>query len=71
MSKVIFEFDDEENRWDVSLCTYRHKLAKMLFDLADYARQLRRYEERESIPTEEVEEKISDLIYDWNFISDM
>lgn len=67
----MFEFDGDEESYEIALCTYRHKLAKMLFDISDYARTLRKYEERSTIPTEEVEEKLSDMLYDWGFISDM
>lgn len=71
MSKVTFEFDSNEDGYEIALCTYRHKLAKMLWDISDYVRSLRKYEERTNIPSEEVEERLSYMLQDWGFISDM
>ena len=71
MSKVVFEFDGAEESYDVSLCTNRTKMAVMLQAVQDYARQLRKYEQRENIPTEEVEKKITEIIYDWYIIQDV
>lgn len=71
MSKVVFEFDGAEESYDVSLCTNRTKMAVMLQAVQDYARQLRKYEQRENIPTEEVEKKLTEIIYDWYIIQDV
>lgn len=70
MGKVTFEFDEAEERYDVSLCVNRYKMAYMLDEIRDYARTLRKYEEREQLPTEEVETKLSNIIDKWYVIQD-
>ena len=65
MGKVTFEFDSREEQYDITLCNSRYAMASMLDKIGDYARVLRKYEERKSIPTEEIEEKISDFIHSW------
>ena len=40
MGKVIFEFDEEEDRHEIELITNRHKLICALYDLDDYRRGL-------------------------------
>ena len=40
MGKVIFEFDDEEDRHEIELITNRHKLICALYDLDNYRRGL-------------------------------
>lgn len=71
MSKVTFEFDNTEEHYDITLCNSRYAMASMLDEIGDYARTLRKYEERESIPTEEVETRISDIIHSWFTIQDI
>lgn len=71
MSKVNFEFDGMEETYDIVLCTHRVELALMLQGVQDYARQLRKNESREAIPTEEVANKLSDIINDWYIIQDI
>ena len=71
MGKVTFEFDDKEEHYDINLCNSRHAMASMLDDIGDYARELRKWESRESIPTEEVETRISDILYKWSTIQNI
>ena len=71
MSKVKFEFDGMEETYDIVLCTHRVELALMLQCVQDYVRQLRKYEERKAIPTEEIADKLSDIINDWYIIQDV
>lgn len=40
MGKVIFEFDEEEDRHEIELITNRHKLICALYDLDNYRRGL-------------------------------
>ena len=40
MAKVIFEFDEEEDRHEIELITKRHKLICALYDLDNYRRGL-------------------------------
>ena len=70
MGKVTFEFDDKEESYDVSLCTNRYVMAHMLDEISNYARGLRKYEERSQVPTEEVETKLSNIIDKWYVIQD-
>lgn len=40
MGKVVFEFDEDEERHDIELITNRHKLICALYDLSNYRRGL-------------------------------
>ena len=40
MSKVNFEYDENEENYEIQLITNRHTLMKALYDLADYRRNL-------------------------------
>lgn len=40
MGKVVFEFDEDEDRHDIQLITNRHKLICALYDLDNYRRGL-------------------------------
>lgn len=40
MGKVVFEFDESEERHDIELITNRHKLICALYDLQNYRRGL-------------------------------
>lgn len=71
MAKIILEFDDIDDSHDLSLCCNRHKLASMLYNIENYARGLRKYEERNEIPTEEVVNKIQHILSDWYVIQDL
>ena len=70
MSKVIFEFDGTKDTYDIALCTHRIQMGMMLQDIQNYARELRKYEERKEIPTNEVESKLNEIIDDWYHIQD-
>lgn len=71
MSKVVFEFDGNEEPYDITLCTHRVDLAVMLENVNEYARELTKYESRAEIPVEEVAQKLSDIIQEWYYISDV
>ena len=40
MGKVVFEFDEDEDRHEIDLITNRHKLICALYDLDNYRRGL-------------------------------
>ncbi|WP_304393104.1 hypothetical protein [uncultured Clostridium sp.] len=71
MGKVKFEFDAIEEQNDIALCTNRYKLASMLSNISDYRRTLYKWEEREQIPTEEIVNKLDDLLSDWYYIDNL
>lgn len=71
MGKVKFEFDTIEEQNDIALCTNRYKLALMLSNISDYRRTLYKWEEREQIPTEEIVNKLDDLLSDWYYIDNL
>lgn len=71
MGKVKFEFDAIEEQNDIALCTNRYKLALMLSNISDYRRTLYKWEEREQIPTEEIVNKLDDLLSDWYYIDNL
>ena len=66
--KTIFEFDNiPENKIDLRLIIYRHELYNDLLKLAEYRRELDKYESRELIPTEEIIDRLDDIIlYNFN-----
>lgn len=71
MAKVIFEFNDAEEKHDINLIVNRHRLASMLYEVQNYARNLYKYEERNEIPAEEISNKLQEIINDWYTIQDL
>lgn len=68
MGKVNFEFNAIDEQYDIALCTNRYKLASMLEEISNYRRNLYKYEEREQIPTEEIVNKLDNMLNDWYYI---
>ena len=66
--KTIFEFDNiPENKIDLRLIINRHELYNDLLKLSEYRRELDKYESRELIPTEEIINRLDDIIlYNFN-----
>ena len=73
MGKIIYEFKDNDvdDVHSVTLINNRYKMATMLYNITDYIRTLRKYEERQSIPVEEIADKLSDFVADWYIIEDL
>lgn len=40
MAKVVFEFDENDDREDINIIVNRHKLISALYDLSDFRRSL-------------------------------
>ncbi len=68
MAKVTYTLDDVEDDYDVKLITNRREMAYMLDEIRGYIRNLDKYEERSEIPTEEIENKLSNIIDKWYYI---
>ena len=70
MGKIIYEFKDTDadDVHSVTLINNRYKMATMLYNITDYIRTLRKYEERQNIPVEEIADKLSDIVADWYII---
>lgn len=49
MAKVIFEFDECDDRQDINLIVNRHKLINALYELSDYQRTLAKCCEEKAI----------------------
>ena len=63
MEKMTFEFDDcVENGLDIKLVVHRKRIYNDLYELSEYCRKLRKYEERDAIPIEELVENINEII---------
>ena len=63
IKKITFGFDDiQENQIDIKMIVNRIKLYRDLLELANYRRNLYKYEERSEIPVEELINKLDDLI---------
>lgn len=56
--KVIYEFDPHEDREELELFQKASDNHVKLHDISDYLRRLRKYDERDIIPKEEVIEAI-------------
>ena len=70
MGKVTFEFDEFENKSDVLLIVNRNKLACSLEDLANYRRNLYKYESRGQIPVDEIIDNLDKSLDFWYYISE-
>lgn len=68
MAKVTYTLDDVEDSYDVKLITNRREMAYMLDEIRGYIRNLDKYEERSEIPTEEIENKLSNIIDKWYYL---
>ncbi len=67
VAKIIFEFDKFEDKEDIQLVMKSGDYYSMLFEIAQYTRSLDKYEERTSLPTEEVIDKIRELMSDFTY----
>lgn len=48
-NKVIFEFNDcEENTLDIKLIVHRRQIYNSMYELSEYCRKLRKYEDRDA-----------------------
>ena len=70
MAKVTFEFDDIEENGEILLTANRKNLASMLYDIGQYRRELYKYESRENIPTQEIIDKLDNLLNTWYNLED-
>lgn len=70
MAKVTFEFDDIEENGEILLTANRKNLAFMLYDISQYRRKLYKYENRENIPTQEIIDKLDNLLNTWYNLED-
>lgn len=62
-NKVMFEFNDcEENTLDIKLIVHRRQIYNSMYELSEYCRKLRKYEDRDAIPIEELVENINEII---------
>lgn len=62
MPKHIIEFNLPEETNDLKLAMSAGVLSSACHDLSNYARTLYKYDERESLPKDEVIEKIRELL---------
>ena len=70
MAKVTFVFDDIEENGEILLTANRKNLAFMLYDISQYRRKLYKYENRENIPTQEIIDKLDNLLDTWYNLED-
>lgn len=62
-NKVTFEFNDyEENGLDIKLVAHRRRIYNDLYELSEYCRKLRKYEDRDAISIEELVDNINEII---------
>jgi hypothetical protein len=66
---TILKFtDDELQQANVAINSY--KLMEALYEIQQYAHLLQKYEERESIPTSEIVDKLNDLLVEYYKLRD-
>ena len=62
-NKVMFEFNDcEGNTLDIKLIVHRRQIYNSMYELSEYCRKLKKYENRDAIPIEELVDKINEII---------
>jgi len=62
MPTASLNFNLPEENYDFKLASNAAAFMLACDDIRNYARQLRKYEERKEIPTEEVSEKLYELL---------
>lgn len=65
MSKLILTFKMPEERSEANLALGAGKLHSVCYDISQYARSLRKYEERKNIPTAEIVDKLNELLSEY------
>ena len=65
MSKLILTFKLPEERSEANCAVAAGKMYSICWEISQYARTLRKYDERENIPTEEVVDKLHELLEDF------
>ena len=68
MAKVIFEFDESEDRQDINIIVNRHKLMSALLDIYNYRKTLYKGYETETVivKDDKVLGKITDTLSDYD-----
>ena len=59
---VVFDMQDEGDRYDFNTFVHMHELTDIKDQLYALQRTLRKYDERKTIPTDEVVEKLRDIL---------
>jgi hypothetical protein len=67
MPILTLKFKLPEEHEEAELAQQAGELYSMLWDIAQYARTLRKYDDRESIPKDEVEQKLAELLSDFKY----
>jgi len=67
MAKLILEFNLPEEREEAEMTQKAGAYHSMLWEIAQYARKLRKYDERDSLPKEEVVDKLHELLADFDY----
>lgn len=65
MPKVILEYNLPEESEEYELAMNGSKYHSILWELQNYARTLRKYDERKVLPKEEIVNKIYELLKDY------
>ncbi len=71
MPKLTLTFDLPEERSEASLAQAAGKLYSVCHDIAQYKRTLYKYDERDTLPKEEVIDKLSELLEDYYSLEDL
>lgn len=69
MPKITIELDEQEENYDLELYTNRYKMAHMLDEVQNLAREYYKYDERSEIPTSEIKDKLDNILSDWYYLT--
>jgi len=64
MSKITFEFNLPEEDSEFEACANARNLATILWDLDQWLRSEQKYNDRESIPVDELRDKLRQMLYE-------
>lgn len=70
-NKVIIEFDKQEDFDDIIFALHISTVRNIIDKLREYRKHLDKYEERKSIPTEEIEQKLGIILREYYDIADL
>lgn len=68
MGKAIFSYDTIDEAHEISINSHIREVTKMIEDIRGYAHHLDRWEERDSIPVDEIVDKIHSITDAWYYI---
>lgn len=66
--KIIYEFDPYDDSLELNLTRNASKNYNMVNDVKEYIRSLYKHDDRDSIPKDELIEKLNEITEDFEFL---